>query len=210
MKLDPTTAKWLCAPSTSTVHQNLIELTTESETDLWQNTYYGFQIANAPALMWEEASNFTFSVRALFSYRRQFDQCGILLYLDEKNWFKASIEHEEKSKVRLGSVVTNHGYSDWATTDIDPVEQIYYRLSRRGPDFLAEHSMDGERYYQMRVFHMTSLGETSVEMSKADPPIDPYTDVKYGVYACSPGDSSFIAQFDQPNRHDCTWKPHPQ
>ena len=40
------------------------------------------------------------------------------MYLNSDNWFKASIEYEDEKIQRLGSVVTNHGYSDWATTDI--------------------------------------------------------------------------------------------
>jgi len=122
-------------------------------------------------LLWEADTNFTFSARANFQYRRQFDQCGIILYLNDRNWFKASIEHEVNSDARLGSVVTNDGYSDWATTDIAPVEQMYYQLSRRGPDFLVERSADGVQYTQMRIFHMMALGETTEAMGKADWPL---------------------------------------
>ena len=41
------------------------------------------------------------------------------MYLDSENWIKASIEYENEQYQRLGSVVTNHGYSDRAATDID-------------------------------------------------------------------------------------------
>lgn len=44
------------------------------------------------------------------------------MYLDSENWLKASIEYENQSfqhlGSNLGSVVTNNGYSDWATTEI--------------------------------------------------------------------------------------------
>lgn len=208
MNLDTTFAQWLRAPAKVVVNQDAVTLTTEPKTDFWQATYYGFRVANAPALLWEDNGNFSFSARTSFHYQRQFDQCGVILYLDDNNWFKASIEHEVNAAVRLGSVVTNNGYSDWATTDIAPVEQMYYKLSRRGPDFLLEHSVDGEHYVQMRVFHMMSLGETSSDMGRAHPPIDPQAVVKFGLYACSPGDSSFTARFDQLSRTECTWKPH--
>ena len=53
-----------------------------------------------------------------------------VVYLDSENWMKASIEYENEQYQRLGSVVTNHGYSDWATTDIDAlVKSMWYRLS---------------------------------------------------------------------------------
>lgn len=48
----------------------------------------------------------------------RFDQCGVVMYLDSDNWFKVLIEYEDEQIQGVGSVVTNHGYSDWATTDI--------------------------------------------------------------------------------------------
>ena len=62
---------------------------------------------------------FSFVVKTEFESKRRFDQCGVVMYLDNENWLKASIEYENEEYQRLGSVVTNHGYSDWATTDID-------------------------------------------------------------------------------------------
>src|SRR5699024_4611711 len=82
-------------------------------------TYYGFQNDNAPVLQVKTAEKyFSFVVRTQFESKHRFDQCGIVIYLDSENWLKASIEYENESYQRLGSVVTNHGYSDWATTDI--------------------------------------------------------------------------------------------
>jgi regulation of enolase protein 1 (concanavalin A-like superfamily) len=70
------------------------------------------------------------------------------MYQNSDNWVKASIEYENNELAKLGSVVTNLGYSDWATTDIPNkiVKIIWYRLSRRGPDFLIETSEDGVIY----------------------------------------------------------------
>jgi len=45
----------------------------------------------------------------------------------------------------LGSVVTNLGYSDWATTDIPThINSVFYRVSRRKQDFYVEYSYDGK------------------------------------------------------------------
>lgn len=103
-------------------------------------------------------SNFSFTAKASFKYKSRFDQCGLIIYIDCDNWFKESIEFEDKNFSRLGRVVTNNGYSDWSTTDILPKTEIWYRLSRRGPDFLIEFSLDGLEFNQMRVFHLHSLG----------------------------------------------------
>ena len=74
----------------------------------------------------------------------RFDQCGIVMYLDSENWLKGSIEYENDEYQHLGSVVTNHGYSDWATTVIDAsVKSMWYRFSRREDDYCIECSADG-------------------------------------------------------------------
>lgn len=80
----------------------------------------------------------------------------------------------------LGSVVTNDGYSDWATTAIPAdVKIMWYRFSRREDDYCIECSLDGENFNQMRVCHMLKGGGK----------------IRFGIYACSPEESSFTAMF---------------
>lgn len=81
--------------------------------------------------------------------------------------------------LRLGSVVTNGGWSDWATTEIPADERVmWYRLSRREDDFRIECSRDGATFSQMRVCHLAAATGA----------------VSFGVYVCSPEDSSFTAR----------------
>ncbi|CSB19632.1 Uncharacterized conserved protein [Vibrio cholerae] len=158
--------------------------------------------------MIDSKDNFTFTAKVSFAYQQLFDQCGLIIYLDNENWFKASIEYENQSFSRLGSVVTNLGYSDWATTDIPLPKEIWYRLSRRGPDFLIESSFDGLVFNQMRIFHLHRLGETTIEMGKCNPPLPTQKVVSFGVYACSPSESSFTAKFTEMSLEPCKWLAH--
>ncbi len=208
MKIDFRDAVWLNPPHQHRVGADSVEIVTDPSTDLWQRSYYGFRKDNAPALLVESRQNFSFTTRVSFDYRSRFDQCGLIIYLDSQNWFKASIEYENTAFSRLGSVVTNAGYSDWATTDIATPASIWYRLSRRGPDFLIESSAGGKEFSQMRVFHLHALGETTAEMGAADPPLPPAASVRYGLYACSPGDSSFSARFTDFSLQPCLWHAH--
>ncbi len=208
MKLNFTDAHWVNPPVNHELGARQVTLHTEPNTDYWQRTYYGFQNQNAPAALLTSDRNFTFTTRVDFNYLHQFDQCGLIIYQDAENWFKVSIEYETESLSRLGSVVTQRGYSDWATRDIATVTSQWYRLSRRGPDFLIEHSATGQAFHQMRVFHLPWLGETSVEMGKAFPPITATAPVNFGVYACSPGPSSFMARFTEMQLVDSQWQPH--
>ena len=201
-------AQWINQPKSYEITDNTVKIITEPDTDFWQRSYYGFRNDNAPALLMKSDINFSFTTKASFEYRTRFDQCGLIIYMDSDNWFKASVEYENKSFSRLGSVVTNNGYSDWATTDISSRTEIWYRLSRRGPDFLIEFSPDGLEFKQMRIFHIHCLGETSVEMGKLDPAASPDQAVRFGLYACSPMESSFEAEFSDFKLEDCLWKAH--
>jgi len=206
--IDFTKGEWIFEPKQHNVTPELVSITTEPETDFWQRSYYGFRNDNAPALQLESGGNFTFTTKVSFDYQARFDQCGLIIYLDNENWFKASIEYENEQFSRLGSVVTNLGYSDWATTDIQLPSHIWYRLSRRGPDFLIEYSLDGQDFKQMRIFHLHLLGETTAEMGKCNPPLPATNKVKFGVYACSPLKSTFTATFSDMSLEPCKWLAH--
>ena len=158
---------WTREPSQSTISDSLITITTDPKTDLWQRTYYGFQNDNAPV-----------------------HQMKTAIYLVSENWMKASIEYENEEYQRLGSVVTNNGYSDWATHDIpSSIREMWYRLSRRNSDYYIETSTDGVNFHQMRAFHLFhGDGEIS-----------------FGIYAASPVDHSFTAKFSNMEVSECKW-----
>ena len=187
--------KWTREPEAFKNDNGKIEIITKPNTDLWQRTYYHFQNDNAPVYQMEtDEKYFSFVVKTEFEDSHQrFDQCGIVLYLDSENWLKASIEYENDSFQHLGSVVTNHGYSDWATTVIDAsVKTMWYRLSRREDDYCIECSKDGIHFEQMRVCHLHEGNGR----------------IQFGIYACSPEKSSFKAVFSNMELMECQWKAH--
>ena len=110
---------WIRKPNNICIDHERVEIITEARTDLWQRTYYQFRNDSAPVLQVKtDEQFFSFIVKTAFQSKHRFDQCGVVIYLDSENWLKASIEYENEEYQRLGSVVTNQGYSDWATTDI--------------------------------------------------------------------------------------------
>ena len=194
MRFDTSLLQWTRPPRSFSISPEEIRITTEPGTDLWQRTYYGFQNDNAPVLQMEtEETRFSFTVRTDFDSKHRFDQCGVAVYLDSENWLKASIEYENAEYQRLGSVVTNRGYSDWATSDIPAsVRSMWYRLSRREADYCIECSTDGVHFQQMRICHLhAGVGR-----------------IRFGVYACSPENSSFEAVFSCMQLGECLWRDH--
>lgn len=157
MKFDVSSLQWTREPQSCAITKDRIEIVTQPHTDLWQRTYYHFRNDNAPVLqMTTDEKFFSFVVKSEFDEsHHRFDQCGVVVYLGSENWLKGSIEYENENFQHLGSVVTNHGYSDWATTEIPAsVKSMWYRLSRREDDFCIECSEDGIMFRQMRICHL--------------------------------------------------------
>lgn len=194
MKIDINKLVWTREPADFLITDDKIEITTKPHTDLWQRTYYHFRNDNAPVLQIStEEKFFSFTVRTGSDSKHRFDQCGVVMYLDSDNWLKASIEYENEKIQHLGSVVTNSGYSDWATTVIDAdIKSMWYRLSRREYDFCIECSEDGINFSQMRICHIHKA----------------HGEISFGIYACSPEDSSFTAVFTNMEITECKWLAH--
>ena len=181
-KVDLNQFSWLNKPDRVETDADTVEFTTKPDTDFWQRTHYGFKRNTGHAFLTRLWDDFSFSAQCEFVYESKFDQAGLILFLDEQNWAKVSLEYGEDKCSWLGSVVTIAGYSDWASQTLDPdVNRMYYRISRRGSDFRIDWSLDGDDFQQMRIFHM---------------PGD-LTQAKVGVYACSPQESSFAARFTE-------------
>ena len=186
---------WTRVPKSVEEKDGKLFVVTSPHTDLLQRTYYHFRNDNAPVFqMQSDEKYFSFTVKTEFTdAKHRFDQCGIVMYLDSENWLKASVEYENERFSHLGSVVTDGGYSDWATTEADnKVRVMWYRLSRREYDYRIECSRDGINFSQMRICHMSKGGGR----------------ISFGIYACSPEDSSFKAVFSDFSLGKCMWAAH--
>ena len=72
------------------------------------------------------------------------------------------------------------------------IKTMWYRLSRRKSDFLIEYSLDGINFKQMRICHLNKGSK----------------EINFGIYACSPEESSFKATFSDLKITECKWKEH--
>ena len=171
--------EWLNPPARLALGDGLL-IETRAETDFWQGTHYGFRRDDGHALLKKMTGDFSLTTRVLFSPRTRYDQCGLMVRLDAENWIKVSTEYEDAACSRLGSVVTNLGYSDWATQDVSSAgREKWYRISKRGQDFLIEHADDGQVWVQQRIAHLHR----------------PADEVLAGLYACSPQGAEFSCRF---------------
>lgn len=175
----PETFHWFNQPARFKLGNGL-EIYTDEKTDFWQNTHYGFQRDNGHCLLTTQTGDFSLGTRVEFRPLEKYDQCGLMVRIDGDNWIKVSTEYEDQERSRLGSVVTNLGYSDWATQDIPSTHtEMRHRISRNGNDFLLESSFDGQDWFQLRIAHLHKASEIC----------------EAGVYACSPIGKDFWCRF---------------
>jgi uncharacterized protein len=159
-------------------------LATAARTDFWQGTHYGFRVDNGHALLAEVPGDFVVETRVRTSPLHQYDQAGLMVRLSPVCWLKTSVEFEPGKPSRLGAVVTNHGWSDWSTQDIDPEagRDVVFRVSRRGADYLVEAAPAGTCLTQLRLARLHD---------------DAGGPIRAGLYACSPKAAGFEARFER-------------
>lgn len=170
---------WFNKPCRYSLNGNL-EIITDPGTDFWQRTHYDFEKDNGHFLYTRISGDFSMQVRARFEPKTQYDQCGLMVRVDTEHWIKMGTEYENAAVSRLGSVVTNRGYSDWATQDIpSSIKDCWYRISRLGADFLLTYRYDGSDWRQMRIAHLHLAPESLLA----------------GPYACSPQGGDCLCRF---------------
>jgi len=173
--------KWHCEPSKWKVEDNQLIIATDSKTDFWQRTHYGFRADNGHFLYTEIEGDFVFETHVKCDFKHQYDQAGVMVYVSEDCWVKSSVEFELDDPSKLGAVVTNHGYSDWSTQDVDDsLIDFKLRIIRKGSDYIIQ-SFDEKinDWTQLRMFHLFDEAK-----------------VKVGVYCCSPKMNGFQAHFN--------------
>lgn len=171
-----------------------LEIISDPKTDFWQRTHYGFCRDDGHCLLTRLEGNFSVTAQVRFAPTSRFDQCGLMVRVDEENWIKFSTELESHSISRLGSVVTNLGYSDWATQDVpSSLTERWYRIQRMENDFLLESSEAGADWKQVRIAHLHRA----------------LTVLEAGVYACSPIGDGFGCSFPFFSVEASRWETEP-
>ena len=174
---------WFCEPATHRVENDKIILVPDSGSDFWQRTHYGFRNNNGHCLWTDRSGDFVLKTHVRYTPKHQFDQAGLIVYFTEDYWVKCSVEREDEKPFNLGSVVTNEGYSDWATQP--------FRKQTVDMEFMLKHvKTDFEIYCR-------EFGEEDwqqLRISRLNLPLD--TVFHVGIYACSPKIGGFEATFD--------------
>lgn len=174
--------EWYNEPLDVSFDERGMKVLSRDKTDFWQSLHHKFYKDDGHFFFTRKTGDFSLVIRWDFETNGNFDQCGIMLRIDERNWLKASVMFENFRQPMLGSCATNNGYSDWAAQDIPMgINQIWYKIKRIRGDYVIYFSLDGIKFKQIRMLHL----------------LNDMPEVKVGAYVCSPQREGFEATLSQ-------------
>ena len=171
------TGEWLNPPPVADHDGSALLVTAAKGSDFWRTTSYGYDRNGGHALLSPLGPEAAVEVSFVADYDHQFDQAGLLLYLDETTWIKAGAEYCDGG-LQLGAVATR-GVSDWSSGPVPWAgREITVRASRSG-DAVTVRARAGEEPWQL----------IRLAPFPADVP------AKAGPYCCAPEREGLTVRF---------------
>jgi regulation of enolase protein 1 (concanavalin A-like superfamily) len=117
-------------------------ITADPETDFWRTTHYGFVHESAHILGVDRTGDFELNVTFAGEYAAEYDQAGIGLWIDERNWIKTGIELVGGRQ--LMSAVVTREVSDWSMVELaEPAGKVTLKAVREGDAVTVHYGLNG-------------------------------------------------------------------
>ncbi|QZQ54997.1 DUF1349 domain-containing protein [Curtobacterium sp. TC1] len=148
------TASWTHEPEAAVLDGDVLRVTAIEGSDAWRTTSYGFVHDSEHALVQRIDGAFSVEVSFVLDYTEQFDQAGVFLRVDERNWIKAGVEVSDGTP-QLGAVVTRDS-SDWSVAPVPEWvgRDVTVRVSRDGDAVTVRAWADDEQPRLVRVAYL--------------------------------------------------------
>jgi len=174
--------EWYNEPLNVSFEEKNVKIIAKPQTDFWQSLHHKIKKDNAHFFYKTLGGDFTLIIKWCFKTAENFNQCGIMARIDERNWFKASIMSKKQNAPEIGSCLTVGAFSDWAGAPLSKMPtEIFFKLERRGDDFVCFYSLDSQKYTRLRQFYLRG--------------IEP--EIKAGAYIAAPQNTPFEAILDE-------------
>ncbi|NQW92083.1 DUF1349 domain-containing protein [Curtobacterium sp. VKM Ac-2861] len=162
-------ATWTHEPEAVELDGDVLRVTAVEGSDAWRTTSYGFVHDSEHALVQPLDGSFSVEASFVLDYTEQFDQAGLFLRVDERNWIKAGVEFSDGTP-QLGAVVTRD-FSDWS---VAPVPEwvgrgVTVRASRDGDAVTVRAWVDDEEPRLVRVAYLDPDAAVSAGLLCAAP-----------------------------------------
>ncbi|CAM8629294.1 COG3506 Uncharacterized conserved protein [Candidatus Planktophila dulcis] len=168
---------WTREPVSVTEQGATLAVEAAAESDWWRTTAYGFIHDDGHALIKEFPNESAVEVSFILNYTEQFDQAGIFITSDSKNWIKAGVEYCDGFP-QVGAVVTQIN-SDWSVAPVPEWmnKEVTIRVSRSGDAVTMRAGINGD----LRLVRVA--------------PLDPSLSWSAGPMFCAPTRAGLIVSF---------------
>jgi len=170
--------QWFNEPAKWEIKNNAFIMQVTPKSDYWRISHYGFTVDDAPFYYANYGGEFEAKVKITGAYKARFDQMGLMIRTDEKNYIKTGVEFVD-GKFNISTVVT-HEKSDWSVTTLDKVPPfVWIKVVRRLDAVEVFYSYDDKTYIMTR-----------------NAPLADNKPVMVGLMAASPDGNGFEAKFE--------------
>ncbi|WP_255947334.1 DUF1349 domain-containing protein [Streptomyces odontomachi] len=139
---------WLNLPATWQSAEDSLEITSAPDSDFWVDTHYGYVRDSGHALLRPVPQTFVLRCSFAGHYRDQYDQAGLMLRADDKNWIKTGVEYVD-GEYQLSAVVTRD-VSDWNVVPLALISRpaptpaaVTVEMHREGDAVTLRYAVDG-------------------------------------------------------------------
>jgi len=169
---------WYNEPERWQIKDGSLIMQVTPKTDYWRISHYGFTVDDAPFYYSTYGGEFETKVKLTGDYKARFDQMGLMIRIDQKNYIKTGVEFVD-GKFNISTVVTNEK-SDWSVTTLNKIPPfIWIKALRRLDAIEIYYSFDDKNYIMTR-----------------NAPLQDNTPVMVGLMAASPDGNGFEARFE--------------
>ncbi|WP_374163191.1 DUF1349 domain-containing protein [Arcticibacter sp. MXS-1] len=170
--------QWYNEPAKWEIRNNSLIMTVTPKSDYWRISHYGFTVDDAPFYYGTYGGEFEAKVKLTGAYKARFDQMGLMIRTDHKNYIKTGVEFVD-GKFNVSTVVT-HEKSDWSVTTLEKVPPyIWIKVVRRLDAVEIFYSLDDKNYIMTR-----------------NAPLQDNAPVMVGLMAACPDGDGFEAKFE--------------
>jgi len=170
--------QWYNEPEKWQVKDNKLIMQVTPKSDYWRISHYGFTVEDAPFYYSTYGGEFEAKVKLIGDYKVRFDQMGLMIRIDQKNYIKTGVEFVD-GKFNISTVVTNQK-SDWSVTPLDKAPPfIWIKAIRRLDAVEIYYSLDDKNYIMTR-----------------NAPLQDNSPVMIGLMAACPDGNGFEARFE--------------
>ena len=160
--------EWYNEPATWKMEKGILTMEVTPQSDYWRVTHYGFTIDDGPFYYTIRGGEFEVSVKITGAYKSRFDQMGLMLRIDEKQWIKTGIEYVD-GVYNLSTVITNN-FSSWSVVALqDKPANVWLKAIRRMDAVEIYYSLDGEKYQLSNLAYFPQQKPAMVGMMAASP-----------------------------------------